>query len=562
MKNNKREKRIAATIAAALLLILAGGYQIYMAFSNAYEILSAEHNEHLLDLAWSMDRNTASFLADVREGLEMSVAMNGTVQELPQKSGDAWREYLRNLVLARSSHVSVLLAIAPDGEIYDNCGEECPDYQFPNGWGTEIPCLCIDSNGENYLAIVTPAPQGEMHYAALIDLREFYHQVAGNELTGGYWLTLFDEATGVLLQNDQSQSEVIRISVDDALARQDGISILVGCEKDGQVNTQPYSYTDPDGVTTANLMAVIPSNHSHNSVFAVGVAMNSEHLAAMLRGILARIVAFAALVLVGIAALLSVLLQRRRTNDEMREQVALMEKQNKTIQEMAHHQRLEMIGTMTSSIAHEFNNLLTPIMGYSIMTMESLPEDYDELIENLSEIYDASRRAKTLVSRLSALSRKNVADSNRYFSPDTLVDKVLDMARTSLPPRVAVECELHCPEKCLLADETQIGQLLLNLVINAFQAMENEGGTMTIATAQEGKDIVFTVKDTGPGIRPEYLPQLFDPFFTTKEMGRGTGLGLAIVQRIAQEHGGMVTVKSEVGHGASFTVTLPADQQT
>ena len=228
------------------------------------------------------------------------------------------------------------------------------------------------------------------------------------------------------------------------------------------------------------------------------------------------------------------------------------------MQALAHHQRLELIGTMTSGIAHEFNNMLTPIMGYSILSLEQVPAGNEQLMENLIEIYDASKRAKTLITRLASLSRKNSGDTKRLFSPDKLSDKVLDMAQPSLPPLVSVARDYHCAEECLFADETQIGQLLLNLVINAFQAMEREGGTLTLSTQLDEGTVLFRVGDTGPGIPPEVFPRLFDPFFTTKENGRGTGLGLAIARQIAENHSGTITVTSEAGQGTVFTVSLPA----
>ena len=229
--------------------------------------------------------------------------------------------------------------------------------------------------------------------------------------------------------------------------------------------------------------------------------------------------------------------------------------------ELAHHQRLEMIGTMTSSIAHEFNNLLTPIMGYSILTMEKLPEGNDELYDNLSEIYDASRRAKSLISRLSALSRKGSTSEATAFSPDALLDKVEEMALPAKPKNVVLIKEYHCPERCLTANETQIGQLLLNLIINAFQAMEPDGGTLTVSTARRDGQVIFRVADTGPGIEPELLPRIYDPFFTTKEMGRGTGLGLAIVHQIVDEHKGEISVESAPGKGTAFTISLPENRK-
>lgn len=563
MQTYRQDNWLAMIAVAAVLLILFGGYQVYLAFFSAYNSLSDEHNDHLLDLAWSMDRNTDRLLSDVREDMEREILIESGEKAPATTDENAIRDYLCTLPLSQADHITAVLAISPEGDIYDNCkGDDAVGYTFPDGWDTEVPCLCVDGRGENYLAVVIPIRNGALYYAALIDPAEFYRQVAGEDLASLYWLILYDETTGLFLQNNQNQPEIERFTPAEAMQRQDGISVLVSGEQAGQVNTQPYSYTDAEGVSTNNLMAVIPSAKSHNGVFAVGVAMNSEHLVTLLKSIFSRIIAFAILALSGIVLLLTVLLRRRKTNAEMREHVALLEEQNRTMETMAHHQRLEMIGTMTAQLAHEFNNLLTPIMGYSIMTMEHLPEGYDEeLLENLSEIYDASQRAKTMISRLSALSRKNVTGNNKNFSPDTLVKKVMDMALPSLPPRVEIKTELCCPAECLFADETQIGQLLLNLVINAFQAMEAQGGILTITTAQADKNIVFTVKDTGPGISPADLERLFDPFFTTKEMGKGTGLGLAIAQQIAREHGGTIEVESRVGSGARFTVTLPENAQ-
>lgn len=560
MRSSRRDNWIAIMAVAAVLMILFGGYQVYLAFSGAYNSLSEEYNDHLLDLAWSVDRNTEHLLSDVWEDMEREIYREDRGNVSDAADENAIREYLCALPISRKDHITAVLAISPAGEIYDNCtGDRAAVYTFPGGWSTETPSLCVDDRGENYLAVVIPDRAGALHYAALIDPAEFYREVAGEDLANSYWLTLYDETTGLFLQNNRHEPEIRRFTPAEAGRRQDGISILAAGEQSGQVDTRAYSYTDEEGVTTDNLMAVIPSGRSHNRVFAVGVAMNREHLAMMLTGIFSRIVLFAILALLGIVILLVILLYRRRTNAEMREHVALLEEQNKAMETIAHHQRLEMIGTMTGSIAHEFNNLLTPIMGYSIMTLEHLPEGCDEeLLENLSEIYNASRRAKTMISRLSDLSRKNVTGNNRNFSPDTLVKKVIDMARPSLPPRVEIRTDLCCPAECLFADETQIGQLLLNLVINAFQAMEARGGVLTIATAQAGQSIVFTVKDTGPGIPPADLGRLFDPFFTTKEMGKGTGLGLAIAQQIAQEHGGTITAESRENDGARFVVTLPA----
>ena len=134
-------------------------------------------------------------------------------------------------------------------------------------------------------------------------------------------------------------------------------------------------------------------------------------------------------------------LRSRRRNERAQRELALLQEKNAAMealnrknQELAHHDRLQTIGTLTSSIAHEFNNLLTPIMGYSILVLEQLPSDAEELYDNVLEIYNSSRKAKEIIARLSDLSRKNTSLTFQYVSPDELVRKVLAVASPARPP--------------------------------------------------------------------------------------------------------------------------------
>ena len=271
------------------------------------------------------------------------------------------------------------------------------------------------------------------------------------------------------------------------------------------------------------------------------------------------------LILIGVTVIVVRMIKSVRRNTEIREKLELLEAENKAAQElieksleMEHLQRLEIIGTMTSGIAHEFNNMLTPIMGYSIMCMDMLPDNSEELLDNLTEIYEASSRAKTLISRLSSLSRKNSGEKFTAISPDELLIKVEEVSHLSLPKNVSIVKDYNCPDECVKGDRTQLGQVALNIVLNAIQAMEEKGGTLTISTRREGDKIKLIFTDDGPGISKENLPKIFDPFFTTKGTGHGTGLGLAIAQHIITEHGGTINVESELGKGTVFTIELPA----
>ena len=244
-----------------------------------------------------------------------------------------------------------------------------------------------------------------------------------------------------------------------------------------------------------------------------------------------------------------------RETEAFRRKKEAMEALQEESRKLAHHQRLQIIGTLTSAIAHEFNNLLTPIMGYSMMALEKLSPE-EEIYDDLVEIYHTSRRAKTIISRLSDLSRKNSGTNFHQVCPDELVRRTLDVAAPAKPKEVEVKLDLNCWDQRIEANEIQISQLLLNLILNSFHAMGKQG-LLTVATSFNGENVQIQVSDTGYGIPEDIREQIFEPFFTTKESGQGTGLGLAIVAQVVEDHQGTIRVQSEPGRGTIFTVTLP-----
>ena len=259
-------------------------------------------------------------------------------------------------------------------------------------------------------------------------------------------------------------------------------------------------------------------------------------------------------------ALVCICCRDRRHRKELKrleKKKAAMEQLNRETRELAHHQRLQTIGTLTASIAHEFNNLLTPIMGYSMLALEKIPQENEKLYDSILEIYESSRKAKTLVSRLSDLSRKNTETSFHLVPPDELIQKALDVASPAQGDNVEVKLNLNCWEQRISANEIQITQLMLNLILNAFHAMEDRGGVLTISSDFDEENVRIAVADTGCGIPAEYRERIFEPFFTTKETGRGTGLGLAICAQVVEDHHGDISVESTPGEGTVFTVILP-----
>jgi two-component system, cell cycle sensor histidine kinase and response regulator CckA len=232
-------------------------------------------------------------------------------------------------------------------------------------------------------------------------------------------------------------------------------------------------------------------------------------------------------------------------------------------------QKLESVGRLAGGVAHDFNNLLTVINGYSAMIMEQLAQD-DPLHEFVTEIRTAGERAAALSGQLLVLSRKQVIQPKEVNLNDIIVE-VKKMLGRVIGEDVKLDSLLSSSLGSVLGDPGQLHQILMNLAVNARDAMPN-GGTLLIETANVDLDDSFAeehggvtpgpyvrlrVSDTGTGMTKEVLSHLFEPFFTTKQPGQGTGLGLATVYGIVKQNGGSVWVESELGCGTSFTICLP-----
>ena len=232
-------------------------------------------------------------------------------------------------------------------------------------------------------------------------------------------------------------------------------------------------------------------------------------------------------------------------------------------------QKMEVMGTLAGGIAHDFNNLLSPLIGYSEMLMDDLPAD-SPVREKAAEILTAGRRARELVNQILTFSRKSDTE------PDTLklqpfVTETLKLLRASIPSTIRIQQEIDADCGPVKANPTQIHQVLMNLATNAYHAMENTGGKLSVTLRQvfireaptqsgglpPGKYAHLIIADTGSGIEKQNLPKIFDPYFTTKGKNKGTGLGLAVVQGIIDSVGGCIRVFSESGRGSEFHVYWP-----
>jgi PAS domain S-box-containing protein len=233
--------------------------------------------------------------------------------------------------------------------------------------------------------------------------------------------------------------------------------------------------------------------------------------------------------------------------------------------------KMEAIGTLAGGIAHDFNNILTSVLGYTQLGLEAVPKD-SQPSRDLLEVMKAGRRARDLVSQILTFSRKSTQELEP-LDPVPIIKEVLKLLRASIPATIEIKQNIEKTETSIMADPTQIHQILINLCTNAAQAMADRGGVLEVSLTKvfldsvfasshpgvvPGEHLLLSVTDTGTGISPTIIDRIFDPFFTTKKRGEGTGMGLAVVHGIVKSYGGHITVYSEVGKGTTFKVFFPS----
>ena len=232
-------------------------------------------------------------------------------------------------------------------------------------------------------------------------------------------------------------------------------------------------------------------------------------------------------------------------------------------------QKMEVIGTLAGGIAHDFNNILFPIFGYTEMLLEDTTKD-GPLRQGLTQIMAGAQRARDLVQQILTVSRQQEYQA-RPLKPHLIINEVIKLSRSSLPATITIKQHINKNCGMIMADATQIHQIAMNLITNAFQAMADTGGKLTITLRdadispatyldppmKAGHFVCLSIADSGPGIPREIRERIFDPYFTTKKKGQGTGLGLSIVNGIVQSHCGWISVSSIPGQGARFDVYLP-----
>ena len=271
--------------------------------------------------------------------------------------------------------------------------------------------------------------------------------------------------------------------------------------------------------------------------------------------------------------------QRSATKiNDLQEVNEALEELQRSRESLAHDQRLQLMGTLTGGIAHEFNNFLTPITGYADLIMaDADPES--EIYDNAREISEAAEKARDVVKQISSMSRKNVETVYDAVSVASLIEHTCKLVETNCPKQVQLKQKLELNGESVLGNSTQLQQVLLNICINGIHAIGVGEGSLTLRAKVVTREelaaripeekisddwqsyVRISVTDTGCGMDKDTLAHIFEPFFTTKKQGEGTGLGLALAEQIISTHRGHILAESAIGKGTTFYIYLPVLEQ-
>ena len=275
----------------------------------------------------------------------------------------------------------------------------------------------------------------------------------------------------------------------------------------------------------------------------------------------------------------------QQKNNRNAAQITSLQEVNEALEELhrseeflQHGQRLQLMGTLTGGIAHEFNNFLTPITGYADLIMvDADPES--EIYDNAREISEAAEKARDVVKQISAMSRRNVETIYDAVSVKKMLEQTRKLVETNCPKQIEILEQVDLNEEEVLGSMTQLQQVLLNICINAIHAIGKAEGTLTLSADVVPRSelllrfpdekipevwpsyVRIRIADNGSGMDKETLQHIFEPFFTTKKTGEGTGLGLALAEQIIRTHRGHICAESTRGKGSTFYIYLPVLEQ-
>lgn len=591
-----------AVVLAAVLGVLT--YAVANTYTAYTDMVVEQQQQYLLVTARAVAQNLSLYISDQLRDVEIMTRSPGFLSEFEHyyETGEdtGVREHIVSYMLSQKRGVRRIYLLDKDGEkLY-----QYNDYPFLEPFDEDLLHLkeraAAHKSGigsvfrispQHYgLTLVNDVIRGNESLGTVvvvIDLEKVYKE---------YVAPLDVEDTGDIIVKNEKGTVIMhpdsRMLTFNPFREITDLDTLPQYRGYYEMLTRQYNQEEGTAIYRAYTGGIQPPEEKIAAFSRMNVNNTSWYVSAVLpystvKGLIDRnvgqfgVLVAAILFVLGICVINFYALRKNQQNLEL--ESAYLRDINRTLKELHqsreqvyHYQKLQTIGALAGGIVHEFNNLLTPILGYSEFIRERMGPD-SEYYEDMGEIYEAGSRAKEIVEQLLPFSRRET-DSTSYgpFSLEAVLQDSTKMVSMILPANIRLEKDFEGVHANIYGSATQLHQVLLNLCSNAVQAMEGNGGVLTVQAERIDADALpenyhptvqsgfvrIRVADNGCGMAPETLEHIFDTFFTTKAAGEGTGLGLSVVQNILISHGGYIEAHSVVGEGSEFLVYLPVTTQT
>lgn len=591
-----KRRLLAALIIGIISFLVFAMYNTYHAY--LYMIVQ-QQQQHLMLITKAVSQNLELNISEQLRQINILTQTPGFIDAMEEhyKTGetDKIKEYIFSYMLSDQGGPSRMYLLNRNGEQIFHYNQ----YPFLEKFDESL--LNLDSSAlESESGIGTVFPISENHYGmtlinsvygggdylgtvvSVMDLEALYEKYVAPLNVGrtGYISVQDEKGTIIMHANPRLLGFNPRQDIRDfdSLKQYDSQRKMITQQYEREEGTAVYdAYANGIVAPEKEISAFSRMNLLGTSWYISAVTPYSLAMAAEV-GSLRRfsLLLFSILAVMMTAGFSIYMLSRKRQKLELetrylKEINSTLEELYQSREEVRHYQKLTTIGTLAGGIAHEFNNLLTPILGYTEFLKEQMGAD-SEYYQDIEEVHKAGVRAKEIVEQILPFSRKETDTAGyRSINLDTVIRDAAKMIGLIMPSNIQFDGCLDDKNANVFGNATQLHQVLLNLYSNAIHSMEDRGGTLTVNTCRlrmeqlpeeyhgiAGPEYVeILVEDTGCGMEEEILRQIFNPFFTTKAVGEGTGLGLSVVQDILISHEGFLRVESEPGKGSRFYIYLP-----
>jgi two-component system, cell cycle sensor histidine kinase and response regulator CckA len=587
---------------AAVILVIVLSVLIYVTYDGYRDTIVTQQQQNMLGNAKSISRSIELFISDTVDSMKIITLdkefLKGISYVEQGKVTNDYIEKIKTYYQAGGKEVDSVYFIDKDGKILtrypqgtSNVNETVlRDIEYALAKrSTYIGNAYLDKEKKNFILNIYEPVFDEDKFKGLVssavNLDVIYDKLIAPVKVGEKGYALVKDQQGIIIMHtvkEQVGMDVIetRKEVFPNLDYKE-LEDLIDAQLRGEEGTAIYhSYWWGENVLkkVKKLNAYTPVKLGEK-FWVVALTMSYDEIQGPINRFLAKIVAIVTLIAIIIFFFISALLRMKRNKEELEKEANHLKMLNEASEqlrkeeaEMYHSHKLKMIGTLAGGIAHDINNLLTPILGYSELLMMQIPQD-GEHYEEIEEIYKASQKGKDLIQQILAFSRKdNGIVKVEPVDINEVTRETVKLLKSVIPKNVTIKENIKKDCGYVKANFTQLHQIVFNLCTNGYQAIKENKGVLEVSLEQvEGKEahavdntlsedriyVRLSVRDTGVGMDEQTKARIFEPFFTTKNIGEGTGLGLFVVQSIIDKYEGVIRVESEKGVGSCFEVYLP-----